>query len=84
MCNFVQRNSYIQYIDDTCGSLINSFNVLDVENRFKDKCFNPLQVLNANKVNNEYQYNECSYITRDRFVSTMPLKVVSDSNNSFL
>ena len=72
-------DSYIQDIDDACDSLINSFNVSDVdlENRFRDKCFNPLRYesIEKNEVNNGYQYNECSYITPDRFVSTMPLRV---------
>ena len=52
-------DSYIQDIDDACDSLIKSFNVSDVdlENRFRDKCFNPLlyESIGKNEINNGYQ-----------------------------
>ena len=65
-------------VDIECESLINHYNVSDVdlESKFKDMCFNPLRYdsIDKNEIINDHQYNECLYITPDRFETTMPLK----------
>ena len=65
-------------VDIECESLINHYNVseVDLESKFKDMCFNPsrFESIDKNEIINHHQYNECSYITPDRFESTMPLK----------
>ena len=66
-------------VDIECESLINHYNVseVDLESKFKDMRFNPsrFESIDKNEIINHHQYNnECSYSTPDRFESTMPLK----------
>ena len=65
-------------VDIECESLINHYNVseVDLESKFKDMCFNPsrFESIDKNEIVNGHQYNECSYTTPDRFESTMPLE----------
>lgn len=60
-------------IEVECESLINKYNVsdIDLESKFKNMCFNPLRYesIEKNEIENDYKCNECSYMTPEQFNS---------------
>ncbi len=82
-CNSAISNGNDTLIQNECESLINDVNISDVdlEEKFQNLCFNPLRYENIakNNISEDFQYNECSYLTPEQFRTNISLT----NTNSF-